>query len=102
MDSRQTVFLSNTLRQEDRVLEVVTVPRHESDTEVLTQSQLTQIHRRTISHHVATLNRITSAYQRTLVNAGVLVRAGVLSQVVDIYTCFTGNRFFVVNFYNHT
>ena len=102
MDSGQTVFLSNTLRQEDGVLEVVTIPRHEGDAEVLTQSQFTQVHRRTIRHYVATLYRVTSTNQWTLVNTGVLVRAGVLGQVVDIYTCFTGKGFFVVNFYNHT
>src|SRR5690554_7769403 len=42
--------------------------------------------RRTICQHVATGNDITLTHDRTLVDTGVLVRAGVLGEVVDIHT----------------
>merc|ERR1712000_688292 len=102
VDRGQAVFLRNTLRQQDGVFVVETVPRHEGDTEVLTQSQLTQIHRRTISHHIATLYHVTSFHQRTLVDAGVLVRTGVFGQVVDVHTSFASHGFIVVNLGDHT
>src|SRR5690606_10598720 len=102
VDGGQAVFLRHPLRQQDGVFVVVTVPRHEGDAEVLTQGQLTHIHRRTVGHDVATLNLITGFHQRTLVNTGVLVRAGVFGQVVDVDTGFTSNGFVIVHFYHDT
>src|SRR5690606_41761052 len=96
----RSVFLNHFLGDEDGVLKVVTVPGHERDAHVLTQGQLTQIHRRTIRQHVAAGNHITLTYDRTLVDTGVLVRAGVLGEVIDIHTCITGFGFFVV-YANH-
>src|SRR5690606_15471060 len=43
---------------------------------------------RAVGHDVAAGNHVTLAYQRTLVDAGVLVGAGVLGQVVDVDTGF--------------
>src|SRR5690606_27193278 len=83
-NSGQAVFLRHPLRQQDGVFVVVAVPRHEGDAEVLTQSQFTHIHRRAVSHDVTTVNQITGFHQRTLVDTGVLVGAGVFGQVVDI------------------
>src|SRR5690554_2378631 len=58
--------------------------------------------RRTICQHVATGNDITLTHDRTLVDTGVLVRAGVLGEVVDIHTSITGFGFFVVYAYHDT
>ena len=97
MDRGETVFLNNTLGQADGVFEVEAVPCHERDAHVLTQSQFTHIGGRTVGHDVAALNPITLAHQRTLVDAGVLVGAGVLGQVVDVDTSFAGFNFIISN-----
>ena len=102
VDSGETVFLDNTLGNEDGVFEVVTVPRHERYTHVLTQRQLTEVGGRAVCQHVAALNRFAQGHARHLVDAGVLVRTGVLGQVVDVDTCFTRIHLVFVNFDNDT
>src|SRR5690606_21100893 len=102
VDGRETVFLNHALRQEDGVLEVVAVPGHERDAHVLTQGQFTHVGGRTIGHDVATLNHVTLAYQRALVDAGVLVGTGVLGQVVDVDARFTGLDLVIMNTHDHT
>ncbi len=97
VDGGQTIFLNHFLGDENGVLKVVTVPGHERDAHVLAQSQLTQIHRRTIRQYIATGNHVTLTHDRTLVDTGVLVGAGVLGEVIDIHTCITGFGFFVVD-----
>ena len=42
-------------------------------------------------------DNITFFHQRFLVNAGVLVGTGILSQIVDIHTSFTALSFRVIN-----
>ena len=95
MDGGEAVFLNHTLGQADGVFEVEAVPRHERDAHVLTQRQLTHVGGRTVGHDVATRDHIALAHQRTLVDAGVLVRTGVLGQVVDIHTGFAGFDFVI-------
>ena len=97
MDRGEAVFLNHTLGQADGVFEVEAVPRHERDTHVLTQRQLTHVGGRAVGHDVAALNPITLSHQRTLVDAGVLVGAGVLGQVVDIDTGFASFDFVIRN-----
>ena len=85
---------SSTTRSEmqDRVLEVVAVPRHERDQHVLAERELAQVGRRTVRQHVAARDLVAGVHQRTLVDAGVLVRARVLRQVVDVDAGFVGRR----------
>src|SRR5690606_12752277 len=97
VDGGQAIFLNHTLGQADGVFEVEAVPRHERHAQVLTQRQFAHISRRTIGHYVATLNHITLAHQRTRVDAGVLVGTGVLGEVVDIHTGFTGFNFVIMH-----
>ena len=97
VDRGEAVFLHHTFGQADGVFEVEAVPRHESDTHVLTQCQLTHVGGRAVGHDVAALNLVTLADQRTLVDAGVLVGTGVLGQVVDVHTGFTGLDFIVID-----
>ncbi|MNC02411.1 hypothetical protein D3C75_497860 [compost metagenome] len=98
----ETIFLNHTLGDEDGVFEVVTVPRHERYAHVLTECQFTEIGRRTICQHVAALNRLTQGHTWHLVDAGVLVRTGVLRQVIDVDTCFARIHLVFVNFDNDT
>ena len=102
VDGGETVFLDNTLGNEDGVFEVVAVPRHERYAHVLAQRQFTEIGGRTVSQHVAALNRLTQRNTRHLVDTGVLVRAGVFGQVVDVDACFARVHLVFVNFDNDT
>ncbi len=97
VDRGEAVFLNNTLGQADGVFEVEAVPRHERDAHVLTQRQFTHIGGRAVSHDVATLNAVTLAHQRTLVDAGILVRTCVFGQVVDVDTGFACLNFVICN-----
>src|SRR5690606_9143305 len=82
---------------QNRILEVVAVPRHEGDQHDLAERELPQIGRRTNGQHVATGDEIATLHDGTLVDVGVLVRTRVLGQVVDVDTDFTGHVFRVVH-----
>ncbi|MNK72514.1 hypothetical protein D3C87_919930 [compost metagenome] len=85
VDRGVTILFHHALGEQDGVFEVVAVPRHEGDQHVLAQGQFTDVGGRTIGQHVATRHHVAHFHQRTLVDAGVLVGAGVLDQVVDIH-----------------
>src|SRR5690554_3860761 len=102
VDSSQAVFLNHFLGDKDGILKVVTVPGHERDAHVLAQRQLTQVHRGTISQYVTPGNFIALAHDRTLVDTGVLVGAGVLGEVVDIHTSITGLGLVVIDTHHDT
>src|SRR5690606_32024301 len=102
MDGGEAIFLDHTLGEQDGVFEVVTVPRHERDAHVLTQRQFTHVGGRAISQDVAAGNLVTFTHQRTLVDAGVLVGAGVFGQVVDVDTGFASFYFVIVDAHHHT
>ena len=102
VDGGETVFLDNTLGYEDGVFEVVAVPRHERYAHVLTQRQFTEVGGRAVGQDVAAFNWFTQGHARHLVDAGVLVRTGVLGQVIDVDTCFARVHLVFVNFDNDT
>ena len=74
------------IRSEIRIefLVVVAVPRHEGDDDVLAERQFAHIGRRTIGDDLALADRVAHLHQRTLVDAGVLVRALELAHAVDV------------------
>ncbi|KON62674.1 hypothetical protein KOEU_38420 [Komagataeibacter europaeus] len=102
MDGSEAIFLNYTLGHQDGVFEVVAVPRHERHTHVLAQRQFTQVSGRAICQHVAALDWLTQIHTRHLVDTGVLVRTGVLGQVINIDTCFAREHLVFVNFNNDT
>ena len=69
----EAVFFNDPLRNQDRILEVVTIPWHKCDQHVLTQRQFTKVCRRTIGQHVTLGDYITNNDQWTLIHTGVLV-----------------------------
>ena len=77
-------LLDQPLGDEDRVLEVVAAPGHERDQDVLAQRQLAALGGRTVGDDVAHLDVVAALDDRLLVDAGVLVRALELGQVVDV------------------
>ena len=97
VDGRETVFLHHALGDEDGVLEVVAVPGHERDQQVLAQRQLAHVGGRTVRQGVAARDHVARHHQRTLVHAGVLVGTGVLGQVVDVHARFAGHGLLVVD-----
>src|SRR5260221_3387591 len=84
MDRGEDIVGNEALRDQDRIFEVVALPRHEGDQHVAAERQLTEFGRGTVSDDIALLDRITNLHQRTLVDAGILVRALELQQVIDI------------------
>ena len=57
VDRREHVVLHEALREDDRVLEVVALPRHERDEQVLAERELALVRRRTVGEDVALLHR---------------------------------------------
>ena len=84
VDRGEDVGGDDALRKQDRVLEIVALPRHERDQHILTERQIAKIGRRAVRDDVAPLDPVAHAHQRPLVDAGVLVRALELAQIVDI------------------
>src|SRR5690606_20092823 len=70
--------------EQDGVFEVVAVPGHERDEHVAAQGQVAQFGRGTIGDDVTGIDVVAHHHQRTLVDAGRLVRTLELHQVVDI------------------
>src|SRR6185312_12116413 len=89
VDRGEDVVLYDPLRDQDRVLIIVPVPRHERDQYVPSERELAVLGRRTVGDDLARLDRVTHLHQRTLVDAGVLVRALELHQRVDVDARFT-------------
>ena len=80
VDRGEHVVLGDALGDEDRVLEVVALPRHERDEHVLAERELAHVARRAVGEDVAGLHRLARADDRLLVVAGRLVRALELGQ----------------------
>ncbi len=84
---RGVVVLAHQLfADEDRVLEVVTAPRHEGHQHVAAERQLALLRARTVGDDLALDNALALANNRLLVDAGVLVGALELDQRVDVRT----------------
>src|SRR5882672_7841701 len=101
VDRRETILLDHALRDQDRVLEVVAVPRHERDEQILAERELAHARRRTVGQHVALLDVVARLHQRPLVDAGVLIRAGVIREVVDVDAGLARLRLLVLDAYNN-
>ena len=84
VDRGEDVVLHDPLGEQDRVFEVVAVPRHERDQHVAAERELAELGRGTVGDDVALLDLIAHLHQRTLVDAGVLVGALELHQPVDV------------------
>ncbi len=84
VDRGEHVILHDPLGEQDRVFEVVAVPRHERDEHVPAEGQLAEFRRRTVGDDLALLHRLADADQRLLRDAGRLVGALELLQAVDV------------------
>ena len=69
-------------REDDGVLEVVALPRHEGDEEVLPERQLAVVGGGPVGQHVVGRDPLALVHDHLLVDRGVLVRAAELGQGV--------------------
>ncbi len=97
MDRREPVFRDNTLRYQYRVLEVVAVPGHKRDQQILPESQFAHIGGRAIGKHIAVCDLVSRLDERALIDARVLVRTRVLGQVVNVHARLGCAGLIVVN-----
>ena len=82
VDRGQDIVLNETLRQDDGVLVVEPLPRHERHKEVLAERQLTPIGAGAVGQRGADLDAVPGCDQRTLVDAGARVGAHELLEPV--------------------
>ena len=75
--------LHQLLADDDRVLEVVAVPGHERDQDVAAQGQLALVGGGAVGEDLALLDLLADLDDRLLVQAGPLVQADELAQLVD-------------------
>ena len=84
VDRGVDVVAHQPLADDDRVLEVVTVPGHERDQDVASQGKLALVGRGAVGQDVALLDLLAHLDDRLLVQAGPLVQADVLAELVDV------------------
>ncbi|CAB4972769.1 unannotated protein [freshwater metagenome] len=75
VDGRQDIVLDKPLVEDDRVLVVVTLPRHECHEEVLPERHLAELGGRAVCKHLTDLDALALGHDRTLVEAGALIRS---------------------------
>ena len=84
VDRRIDVVLDQPLGENDRVLEVVSVPRHERHGDVGSECELSVFGRSAISQNFTGLHLLSGLDDRTLVERGVLVGAPVFLEAITI------------------
>ena len=84
VDGGVVVLLHHLFGDQDRVFEVVAAPRHEGDQDVSSQRQLAVIGARTVGDDLALHHALALLHDRLLVDAGVLVRALELGELVNV------------------
>ena len=85
VDGRQQVLGHQALGHDDTVLVVEAFPRHVGHSEVLTQCELAVIGRGAVGQRLTLLNGVADAHERAVVDAGGLVGALVLGQVILVH-----------------
>ncbi len=84
VDRGQHVLADEPLGEDDRVLEVVTLPGHEGDEQVAAERELAGVGRRTVGEDVADLDPLPLGHHGPLVDAAALVGALELGEVVAV------------------
>ena len=84
MNGSVNIFLHDLLRDHDRVLEVVAVPRHERDEHVAAERQFATIGVRPIGDDLAALHMLAFANDRFLIHAGAGVRPHEFPELVNV------------------
>ena len=95
VDRGVVIVLDQLFADHDGVFEVVAAPRHERDQHVAAKSQFAGLGARTVGQHVALLHLLPLMHDRLLADAGVLVRALELGELIDIGADFARHLPFV-------
>src|SRR3954469_2511350 len=82
VDRGEDVVLHQVLAEDDRVLEVVALPRHERDEQVLAERELAVLRGGAVRQDLADLHALAGVDDHAVVVAGALVGAVELPQVV--------------------
>ena len=92
VDRGEHVVLHQALGQDDRVLVVVALPRHDRHEQVLTEGHLAVFGARPVREHLARLDPRALFDDRLLVRAGALVAAAELVQPVGLTRAVVGHH----------
>ena len=84
VDTGQAVVLHQAAAEDNRVLHVVTAPRHKGHRQVSSQRDLALGNRRTLDEDVALLDPIATGYPNLLVVAAIVIVLDEVSQCVDL------------------
>src|SRR3954469_11928184 len=84
VDRGEDVVLHQVLAEDDRVLEVVALPRHERDEQVLAERELAVLRRGAVRQDLADLHALAGVDDHAVVVRGALVGAVELAQVVAL------------------
>ena len=95
VDRGVVVFLHQLFADHDGVFEVVPAPGHERHQHVAAERQFAHIGARTVGQHVALLDPLALEHDRLLVDAGVLVGALELGELIDVGAHFARKLPFV-------
>ena len=88
VDRGVVVLLDQLFADQDGVFEVVPAPGHEGDEHVAAERQFAAIGARPVGQHLALADAVAHADERLLVDAGILVRALELDELVDVRADF--------------
>ena len=95
VDRGVVVVLDQLFADDDGVLEVVAAPRHERHQDVAAEREFAVVGAGTVGQHIALLDALPDVDDRLLVDAGVLVRALELGELVDVGADFARHLAFV-------
>ncbi len=79
----ENIIFHDPFADQDGILEVIPIPRHEGDQDVFAQSQLTIPRARTVSNHFTLFNLFPMGNKNPLVNTGSRIRTHELADGVD-------------------
>ncbi len=88
MNRGEHVFLDDALADEDGVLEVVSVPGHESDEDIAAQGQLARLGARAVGDDLPLFDRLALLDENFLVDAGGGVGAHELADRIHVHSLF--------------
>ena len=97
MNRGVVIFLDELLADQNRVLEVVAAPGHEGHQNISAQSQLTVGCARTVGENLARRDSLAFLDDRFLVDAGILIRALKLDQLVNVGSHLAGHLAFMAH-----
>src|SRR5713226_2841159 len=95
------VVLDQLFANQDGVFEVVTAPGQEGHQDVAAESEFTAFRAGAVGKNLALLHAVADANQGLLADAGVLVRALELDELIDVRAHFAAEHAGVIGFHAH-